>query len=94
LKTIKRVRIKFDKLLHDTGKAILIRISNKEYWLGHYMCTDLVVNKKLGGHVSISVNICKEKGIYYNEDMADYIITRHVPKKITKEIIYNKSLER
>lgn len=94
LKTIKRVRIKFDKFLHDTGKAILIRIGNTEYWLAHYMCNNLVVNNKLGGHVSLSVDVCKEKGIYYSEDMADYIITRHIPKKVTKKIIHDKSLKR
>jgi len=83
---IKSVRIKFDKFLHDTGKAILIRINGNEYWLGYFMFRNLVINKKLAGYLSISVLICKEKGIYYTEDMADVIIENHIPEKINNNI--------
>ena len=92
---IKSVRIKFDKLLHDTGKAILVSIGNKEHWLGYFMIKNLVVNKKLGGHFSISPNICEEKGIYYDESMADCYIKKHIPEKIkSKKIKPDESLIR
>lgn len=78
---IKSVRIKFDKLLHDTGNAILVRIGNKDYWIGKFMFKNLVINNKLGGHLSISPKICDEKGICWDEIMADVTITKHIPKK-------------
>lgn len=92
---IKSVRIKFDKLLHDTGRAILVSISNNEYWLGYFMFNRLVVNKKLGGHFSISPKICDEKGIFYDESMVDVYIEKHIPEKIkNKNITPDDSLIR
>lgn len=92
---IKSVRIKFDKLLHDTVKAILVSIGNNEHWLGHFMINNLIVNKKLGGHFSISPKICDEKGIYYDEDMVDVYIEKHIPEKIkNKNIAPDDSLIR
>ena len=60
---IKSIKIKFDKLLHDTGKAILVSIGRKEHWLGYFMFKNLIVNKKLGGNLSLSVKYADEKGI-------------------------------
>lgn len=77
-----KVRIKFDKLLHDTGKAILVRIQNKEIWLGHFMIKNLVVNKKLGGHFETRPKTCDEKGIYYSEEDATKFIYTHIPIKL------------
>lgn len=89
------VRIKFDKFLHDTGKAILIRIGQKEHWLGKFMLDDWCTNKKLGGWVVITTKIANEKGIYWNDTMAVKSITHHIPKKLNiKDIQHDKSLER
>ena len=91
---IKSVRVKFDKFLHDTGKAILVRINGEEYWLAYYMFTNLVVNKKLRGHLSILTKVCDDKGIYYDDSMADIIIETHIPTKINKKPITDDSLKR
>lgn len=89
------VRVKFDKLLHDTGKAILIRIGQQEHWLGKFMLYNLCINKKLGGWVVISAKVAEEKGIYFNEDMAVKSIKHHIPAKLDKsKIKHDKSLER
>lgn len=79
---IKSVRIKFDKFLYNTGKAILVRIDGKEYWLANYMYKNLIVNKKLGGNCEIDVKFCDEKGIQYDESMATLIIEHHIPVKL------------
>ncbi len=94
MRKIIRVRIKFDKFLHDTGKAILIRIGKTEYWLARYMCRNLTINKKFGGHVSLSVKICEDKGIYFDDTMTDEYIETHIPIKIVEKATHDKSLER
>lgn len=92
---IKYVRIKFDKLLYNTGKAILVRIDSKEYWLANYMYKNLVVNKKLGGNCEIDVKFCDEKDIKYDESMATLIIEHHIPIKLDINTIeYDETLIR
>lgn len=79
---ITTVRIKFEKLLADTGKAILIRVFNQEIWLPKKMCRNLITNKKLGGNVVIPTWLANEKGIQFDDSDADTIIEKHIPVKV------------
>lgn len=89
------VRIKFEKLLANTGKAILIRIGQQKHWLGKFILDDWCTNKKLGGWVVISTQVADEKGIVWDDTMAVKSITHHIPKKLNiKDIQHDKSLER
>lgn len=74
---IKSVRITFDKLYHDTGKAILVSINNNELWLPKKLCRNLVVNKKLGGHVSIPTFLAEKLNIL--NCVPDIEIIHHIP---------------
>ena len=76
------VRIKFDKFLHDTGRAYLVRIGSEEYWLPSKLCRNLIVNKKLGGNLCIPTFLAESKGIEFNESDADVTVKHHVPEKI------------
>lgn len=89
------IKIKFDKLLHDTGKAILVRIGRQEHWLGKFMIDHWATNKKLGGWVVITTNTADKKGITWDDTMAVKSITHHIPNKLNiKDIKHDKSLER
>lgn len=92
---IKSVRIQFDKLLHDTGKAILIRIYGNEHWIPKKLCRNLIINKKLGGNVCIPTFFAEKMGVVVTDEIADVEIIHHIPEKINKtEIIYNADLFR
>lgn len=77
-----RVRIKFEKFLHRTGKAILIRVHGVEHWIPSKLCRNLVTNQKLGGHVSVPAFIADRIGYQYEVDDADMIIEHHVPSSL------------
>lgn len=79
---ISRVIIKFDKFIHDTSRAILVRVVNEEHWIPKKLLRNLVINKKLGGHFSLPFEIAKEKGFEVDEENAELIITHHIPKPI------------
>ena len=82
---VKSVRIQFDKFLHDTGRAYLIKIGNEEHWLPKKLCRNLVVNKKLGGNLSIPTFLFNDKFGGNIEDASfaseDLIIEKHVPQR-------------
>lgn len=87
---VKSAKLQFDKLLHETLKAYLIRVGYSEHWLPKKLCRNLVVNNKLGGNIIIPAFKYKEiTGIDLDEleeselnGIADYIITTHVPVRI------------
>jgi len=81
---IKSVRIKFDKFLHDTGKAILVRIDGIEHWIPIKLCRKLIINNKLGGNVCIPSFFYERMGYEVTEDLADITVIHHVPKKEDK----------
>lgn len=81
------VRIKFDKLLHDSGKAIFVRIISKEYWLPKKLCRNLTINSKLGGNVCIPVFLAKAKGIDIDDANPDIEIEHHIPEHLDKSKI-------
>jgi len=90
---IKSVSIKFRKLLHETDKAILVRLmNNKEHWIPKKLCRKLVVNKKLGGNVHIPAFFYKKMGYKATDDIADISIVHHVPKKINQKASHDTSL--
>lgn len=75
---VKSVRIKFDKILHDTGKAILIRIDGVENWIPKKLCRNLIINKKLGGNVCIPYFFAEKLDLKNFE--TDIEIIHHIPK--------------
>lgn len=90
---IKSVRIQFDKLLHDTGKAILIRIYGQEHWIPKKLCRNLVTNNKLGGNVCIPTFIAERMGIDVNNEQPDVTIIHNIPEpKDKSEIKHDNSL--
>ncbi len=81
-KKITNIRLNFDKLYADTGRAILVLYCGKEHWIPLKLCRNLVVNKKLGGHVSIPTFFYEKMGYQATEEIADTTVEHHVPAKI------------
>jgi hypothetical protein len=71
------VRITFDKILHDTGKALLVRIGSKEHWIPKKLCKNILLNKKLSGSVLIPIFLAKKMEISFSLEKE---ITVHVPE--------------
>jgi len=83
MRTVTRVRVQFDRHLAETLNAYLFKIGTKEYWLPKKLCSGLVVNKKLGGNVSIPSWLYKEKfGEEPLDEIAEITVVHHVPEKI------------
>jgi hypothetical protein len=78
---IKSYRLKFDKLLHETLNAYLLKVNNEEFWVPKKLCRKFILNKKLGGNVSIP-SFFYEKIFSINEENADCIIIKHKPERI------------
>ena len=84
--SIKSVMLRFDKFLHETPKAYLVRIGSEETWLPKKLCRNFITNKKLGGNVSIPTFLYEKiTGIQAEEIPtmdADYIVEKHIPNKL------------
>lgn len=91
---VKSARLKFDKLLHDTGKAILIRVNSSDHWIPKSLCRKLTINNKLGGHVCLPSFIIERLGINIEDLDPEIIVTHHVPKKIKKQVDHDSDLFR
>lgn len=89
---IKSVRISFEQYLYSTEKAILILYCSKEHWIPKQLCKNLVVNKKMKGHVSIPSFFYEKMGYEPTQDIADVIVTHHVPEKKEQKNKYDSSL--
>lgn len=83
--------IKFDKYLHSTPKANLFQIGFNEYWIPSKMCRRLILNKKLGGTVSIPQFFADKLGLQGEKDT---FIKHHVPNIINNEVNYDNELFR
>lgn len=83
---INRVMLRFDKFLHATERAYLIRIGCLEHWIPKKLCRNFITNNKLGGNVSIPTFLYEKITGVEAEDIpigdADFIIEKHVPEKI------------
>jgi hypothetical protein len=79
---IKSVRIKFEKILHDTGRAILVRINGDDHWLPKKLCRNLIINNKLGGNVCVPVFLLEKIGLNVEDFTPDIEINHHTPEKI------------
>ena len=77
---IKSVNIKFDKLYHDTGKAILVRINGAEHWIPKKLCRKLIVNNKMGGNVCIPTFIAEQIGFDIEDCSPDVEVIHHIPE--------------
>lgn len=92
---IKSVNIKFEKLIHDTGKAILVRINGAEHWIPKKLCRKLIVNNKLGGNVCIPTFIAEQIGFDVEDCNPDVEIIHHIPEfKYKSNINYDADLFR
>ena len=86
---IKSARIKFDKALGETPKAILIRIKGAQHWIPKSLCENFTTNKKLGGHVILPtfiINQIIDDDINKMEYLPEHIkptwtVDHHTPKK-------------
>jgi hypothetical protein len=83
---IKSIMLRFDKFLHATEKAYLIRIGPAEHWLPKKLCRNFITNKKLGGNVSIPPFLYERITGESIDDApladADYIVEKHKPARI------------
>lgn len=80
---IKSVLLRFDKHLHSTDRAHLIRVGITEYWIPKKLCHRFITNKKLGGNVVIPTFLYERMfGQQPAEADAETIIENHVPVKI------------
>lgn len=78
-----RVTLKFSKFKHETAKAYLVKVEgNKEIWLPKSFCRNLVINKKLGGHVAIPSWLFKEKFGYEPHEVENIY---NIPEEIVAE---------
>lgn len=77
--------LRFDKFLHATDKAYLIRVGIHEHWLPKKLAWNLITNKKLGGVVTLPTWLyMKVTGLAEDEinlHDASYIVLKHVPSK-------------
>ncbi len=83
---IKSIMLRFDKYLHETQKAYLIRVGPTEHWLPKKLCRNFITNSKLGGNVSIPAFLYERITGESIEDApisdADYIVEKHKPERL------------
>jgi|688.fasta_scaffold45299_4 hypothetical protein len=80
---IAKILLRFDKHLHTTQKAFLIRIGLSDVWLPKKLCSKFITNKKLGGNVVIPAFLYERiTGKPAPIEDAQTIIEKHVPVKI------------
>lgn len=87
---IKSIRIKFDKLVAQTGKANLIRIDNLEHWIPSKLCYNLSTKNNLSGSIEIPSFIYEKIFNCNLSDLSDaekkhiasWYVEKHEPKKI------------
>jgi len=80
---IKTALLRFDKHLHTTERAYLIRVGITEHWLPKKLCRKFITNKKLGGNVVIPTFLYEKiTGELPTEADAETIIEKHIPVKI------------
>lgn len=84
---IKSVNIKFEKLIYDTGNAILVRINGFEHWIPKKLCRKLIVTKKLGGNICIPTFIAERIGFDVQDCSPDVEIIHHIPETQDKSNI-------
>jgi hypothetical protein len=80
---IAKAYVRFDKLKGETGKAVLLQIGYTEYWFPKKLCFNFILNKKLGGNMSIPTWLYENIfGQSPSEDEATEIVVKHIPNKI------------
>lgn len=87
---IKSIRIKFDKLVAQTGKANLIRIYGIEHWIPSKLCFNLSIKNNLSGSMDIPSFIYERIFDYdlsiltdqEKKNIASWYVEKHEPKKI------------
>jgi hypothetical protein len=83
---IKSIMLRFDKFLHETPKAYLIRVGQQEHWMPKKLCRDFITNKKLGGNVSIPAFLYERITGESIENApicnATFIVEKHKPSRL------------
>lgn len=89
----KSLNVSFDKLLHDTGKAILVKVNGKKHWFPKKLCRNLHLSHKLSGSVSLPIFLVERNGIPIDRCTIDKEVTHHVPiDKSQDDISYDQDL--
>lgn len=82
---IKSIMLRFDKFLHETEKAYLIKVGYTEHWMPKKLSWNLTVNKKLGGHLTVPVWLYEKVTGIKIEDVpetdATLIVEKHIPDR-------------
>lgn len=80
---IKSVYVKFEKMKGETAQAVLLEIFGQEHWFPKRFCWQFILNKKLGGNMSIPGWLYQAK---FNQEPpiedATEIIEKHVPARV------------
>jgi hypothetical protein len=84
-----KVRIKFDKLICQTPKAICIKVGFDEHWIPIKLCSKLRTNNSYKGSVSIPDFIANDKGL---KGEPDELYKHHIPSKVDKEVVHDTKL--
>lgn len=84
---IKSINLKFDKIHHDTGRAILVSVHGKDHWLPKKLCRRLIVNNKLGGNVCIPSFLAEKIGLQIEDFNPDVEVVHHIPESKDKSNI-------
>jgi len=87
---IKSIKIKFDKYVHETDRAYLVRFMRQEIWLPKKLCRGFAVyGNDMHGVVSIPTFLYEkitgttvDEEFSENHDESDWIVTKHKPAKI------------
>lgn len=90
MQVIKSIKIKFDKYVHETPRAYLVKFMHQEIWLPKKLCRGFAVyGNDMHGVVSIPTFLYEKitgetVGEEFNSPHAesDWIITKHKPAKI------------
>lgn len=90
MQQIKSIKIKFDKYVHETPRAYLVKFMQQEIWLPKKLCRGFAVHgNDMHGVVSIPTflyekitgeTVDEEFNSHYAE--SDWIVTKHKPEKI------------
>jgi hypothetical protein len=84
---IKSIKLRFDKLRHDTGRAILVSVRGRDHWIPKKLCRKLSTNNKLEGSVCVPSFIVEGMGINLQDCEPDIEVIHHIPEAKDKSNI-------
>lgn len=80
---IKSAVINFDKFIHETHGAILVRLPDgNEHWIPKKLCRNFKCNNKLRGSVSVPAFLVEKMGLNIEDLQAEVEIIHMKPIKV------------